>query len=472
VDALVENALKAWQAPGVAVAIVRNDEVIYLKGHGVKELDVNQPVTPDTVFPIASCTKAFTTTALAMLKDDGKLDWDDPVRKHVEFFHLADPLADANVTLRDLVTHRTGVASYELLWYRSPWTQEEIIRKIGLVKPQFPFRGRFHYQTTMFQAAGYAVGTVSRSSWDEFVSKRIFEPLEMKTATLTTPDALKLADHASPHRLNGQGKAQVIPWYVIQQPDPAGSVHASARDLANWLRLHLNGGVFQGKRLVSAESLDETHSPQTIIRLDGVARALNPNTLQMSYGMAWVIQDYRGHMQISHAGAIDGFRAHFTLLPQAKIGIVLLNNLHETRMNLALSNSLVDLLLGLPKKDWNGFHLKQVEKEAEAARARFDARLAQRHHGTKPSRELAAYVGTYEEPAYGTARIKLKDGVLVWQWSTFDARLEHFHYDTFTIQEDAIGKPQIVFTLGADGNVASMKVSEPLGVEFQRVRRK
>jgi hypothetical protein len=185
--------------------------------------------------------------------------------------------------------------------------------------------------------------------------------------------------------------------------------------------------------------------------------------------MGWVIQDYRGHLLVSHAGAIDGFRAHLTLVPKARLGIVLLNNLHQTKMNQAVSNTLVDLLLGLPKKDWNAFIAREVRKEEEAARKREEARLAKQHHGTKPSRELAAYVGTYEDPAYGTVQVTLEERALVWHWNSFTARLHHFHYDTFLAQEDFLGNPDVVFTLGADGDVASMKVGGVMDVGFRKV---
>jgi CubicO group peptidase (beta-lactamase class C family) len=470
VDSLVHDALRAWQVPGVAVAIIRDDEVVYLKGHGVKELGKKDPVTPDTLFPIASCTKGFTTTAMAMLVDEGKMSWDDPVRKHVDYFHLADPLADANVTLRDLVTHRTGVRGHELLWYRSPWTQEEIIRKIGLVKLDRPFRSSFQYQTTMFTTAGHAVASAAKMPWAEFVQKRILDPLEMTATTLTTSDVEKTPDHATPHRRNPLGNPEPIAWYRIDVPEPAGSVNSTARDLARWVRFQLGDGTWNGKRLVSAASFAEPHLPQNIIRMEGQPKAQNPETLQMSYGMGWVIQDYRGHLLIGHAGAIDGFRAHLALLPRDRLGIVLLNNLHETRMNQALSNSLIDLLLGLGKRDWNTFHLALLKQDMEAAQARFREREAKRHHGTKPSRELTAYVGTYEEPAYGTAEITLEEGTLVWKWSTFRCPLRHFHYDTFTIDNDLLHGAQAQFTLGPDGEIAALHVEAPLGVEFKKAK--
>jgi hypothetical protein len=191
----------------------------------------------------------------------------------------------------------------------------------------------------------------------------------------------------------------------------------------------------------------------------------------MSYGMGWVVQDYRGQLLVSHAGVIDGFRAHITLVPRAKLGIVLLNNLDQTHMNLALSNGLLDLLLGLPRKDWNRIIGDVVRQEEEKAAAQAREREAKRHHGTKPSRELAAYAGSYEEPAYGTARVKVERGGLVLEWSSFTCPLVHFHYDTFTAANEVMGNPQVVFALGANGEVATMKVLAPLNVEFQKARR-
>ncbi len=354
IDAVVKKSLDAWSVPGVAVAVVRDGEVIYLKGHGVKSLDADGPVTPDTLFPIGSCTKAFTTTAMAVLVDEGNMGWDDPVRKHLSYFHLGDPLADREVTLRDLVCHRTGLAPHDLLWYRSPWSPEEVVRRAGLLPLDRPFRTTFQYQSTMFTAAGLAVGSASGQPWQDFVRKRLFDPLGMTASCFTTTAAAKSADRAVGHRLNRLGRPEVVDYYPEEVPDPAGSIHSTARDLAQWAIFQLGDGRWGGRRIVSAANLAETHTPQMVIRLEGIERDLHPETVQMSYGMGWVLEDYRGVGLCSHAGAIDGFRAHITLIPEKKIGIVLLDNLQATRMNLPLSNALVDLLLGLPRKDWNG----------------------------------------------------------------------------------------------------------------------
>jgi CubicO group peptidase (beta-lactamase class C family) len=467
IDKAVRDAMKAWEVPGVAVAVVRGDDV-YLKGYGVRALDGKDPVTPDTLFPLASCSKAFTTTAMAMLVDDGKMTWDDPVRKHVPFFHLSDPLADRDVTLRDLVCHRTGVRGHDLLWYHAPWTPEESVRRVGLLPLDLPFRTRMQYQSTMFTAAGLAVGSASGKPWDQFIRERVLDPLELKSVVFTTKDAEKTADRPSGHRRNRLGHPEAMPSYIFEHADPATSAHASARDLGKWLQFQLGDGTWGTKRLVSAASLGETHTPQMVIRLEGMDKELHTETTQMSYGMAWVIHDYRGEQVISHGGVIDGIRVQLTMVPKKKIGIAVLCNLHRTYMNQALTNSLLDLLLGAPKKDWNAHVQAVVKKYEDQTAENVRKQLEQRHRDTKPSRELAAYAGNYEHPAYGEVRVTLERGQLVWTWNHFSGPLEHFHYDTFVLHEEVMQEPFVQFVLDTDGKVNVMKVGGVVGLEFKR----
>jgi CubicO group peptidase (beta-lactamase class C family) len=473
VDGLVQEALRAWQVPGAAVAIVRGNEVVYLKGHGVRELGQTAPVTPDTLFACASTSKAFTTTAIAMLVADGKMAWDDPVSKYIEYFRLSDPLADRQVTLRDLVTHRTGLSRHDLLWYGSPWGREEIIRRIGHVKLTQPFRSTYQYQNIMYLTAGQAAGAAAKSSWEEVVQKRIFEPLGMAGANFSVKDAQKAADHATPH-LKQADKIAAIPWLNIDNVGPAGSINAGARDLSKWLRFQLGDGTFEGKRLLPAARLHELHSPQVVIPMDGSSgvpsftRAMNPETHLMSYGLGWVVQDYRGRLLVNHGGSINGFRAQVALLPKEKWGLAILSNLGRTSMPEALRNSLVDLILAAPKRDWNALYLELAKKADEAQKKREKDREAKRRPDTKPSRELKAYAGTFEEPAYGRVTVSLEGGALLLQWSSYKLKLEHFHYDTFAARaSEPIGFRQVVFTLGEDGEVDRLSF---LDQEFKRVR--
>ena len=447
---------------------MRGDEVVYLKGHGVRALDGKDSITPDTLFPLASCSKAFTTTAMAMLVDDGKMSWDDPVRKHVPFFRLADPLADRDVALRDLLCHRTGLRSHDLLWYHAPWTPEEAVRRAGLLPLDQPFRTRMQYQSTMFTAAGLAVTSAAGKPWEQFVRERLLEPLDMKSVVFTTKEAEKSADRALGHRLNRLGHPEAMPAYTFEYADAASSVHASARDLGKWLRFQLGDGTHGTKRLVSAANLAETHTPQMTIRLEGLDKEIHTETNQMSYGMAWVIHDYRGEQIVAHGGIIDGIRVQLTLVPKKKIGIAILCNLHRTHMNQALTNTLLDHLLGAPKKDWNAYIQTVLRKAEQQAADNQKNQLAHRHQDTKPSREAAAYAGSYEHAAYGTVRVTLERGQLVWTWNRFSGTLDHYHYDTFVLREDTLGEPFVQFVLDNEGAVAVMKVAGALGVDFKR----
>ena len=244
-DQYINSSMKDWKVPGASVAIVRDGSVVYMKGFGVRDIHTKQPVTPDTLFDIGSCTKAFTSAAIAMLVDEGKMQWDGKVDAYIPFFHLRDPLADENVTIRDLLTHRTGVPGTDLLWYVYPQaTREELIRRLAYVEPNAGFRAKFQYQNLMYVAAGYAVGQVTHSTWDDFVQSRIFEPLGMTESDTSSATAQKSPDYATPHEQNSDGSVKTIPWHNIDNAGPAGSINSSARDMAKWIVFQLGDGTF------------------------------------------------------------------------------------------------------------------------------------------------------------------------------------------------------------------------------------
>lgn len=470
-DRIVRDSLKSWDVPGASVVVVRDGKVIHLQGYGVRDVEIGKPVTPDTVFAIASCSKAFTATAIASLVDERKMSWDDPVRKHVSFFRLQDPLADANVTIRDLLCHRTGLVRHDLLGHGAPWDRAEILRRLAHVKPTYGFRTTFQYQNLMFVAAGYAAGQADGSTWEASVQKRLLDPLEMKATNFSIKDVAKTPDHAMPHIIEN-GKRRRIDLHNIDNMGPAGSMNSTVRDLAAWLRFQLGDGTVNGKRVVSTANLEETHTPQMLIRLEGVEKDYNPESIQKSYGLGWFIQDYRGRPMLSHTGGLDGFRCRIVLLPRERLGIALLSNssvgISRASMPIACTTTLVDHLLGLPKKDWDRYY-GDLAKAAEARRVAFEKRReVGRQKGTRPSRERAAYVGEYEEPAYGRARITLDGDILKLSWSSFNDSLEHFHFDTFRIKaRDFLEGEELVFHLDGEGNVTTFDF---LGVTFKRVK--
>jgi CubicO group peptidase (beta-lactamase class C family) len=453
VDAVAQEALRAWQAPGCAVAIVSRDRVLYAKGYGVKELGKPDPVTTRTVFAIGSTTKAFTAAAVAMLVDEGRMQWDDKVRLHLPAFRLSDPHANELVTVRDLLSHRTGLSRNDLLWYNSPLSRSEILESIGKVALTKPFRSAWQYQNMMFLAAGEAVGSASGSTWEEFIQMRILDPLGMRSTTLSTAYALGSADLASPH-VKLEGRTVPTRWRNIDNVGPAGSINSSIEDLTQWLRLQMNEGVApDGKRLISAANLREMHTPQMAMRPGDWGRNSTDETNQMSYGLGWFLQDYRGHHVVNHGGAIDGFRANFSMLPKEGLGVIVLSNLGEDNLPEALRWSIFDILLGIQQpKDWNAFLIEQARRRQPPPRK-------PPVPGTAPTHELAAFAGGYSEPAYGLAQINEEQGKLVLYWSNFRLPLEHFQYDTFAIRDPRLDG-LVTFHLDTTGTPRTLEFLE------------
>jgi CubicO group peptidase (beta-lactamase class C family) len=469
IDAIFADALKTYPVPGLVVGVVRGDEVVYLKGYGVRELGGKDAVTPDTVFSVGSCTKAFTATAIGLLVEDGKASWDDPVRKHVPYFHLSDPLADRDVTLRDLLCHRTGLSRHDMLYYRASWGVEETVRRVAGLELHTSFRSTYEYNNLCYMAAGLAVEGAAKQPWQDVVQKRLFDRLGMNGAVFTKSAALKAADHATPHRIDGDGKPQAMEWYPDDsQVRASGSLKAGARDLTKWLRMQLNDGVYDGKRIVSARTLAETHSPQMVMPT-GVGPFMKlTETTQASYGMGWIISDYRGHVLWEHGGAVDGFRAKILLAPKDKIGVVVLGNSDQTEATLATSYQVLDHMLGLEKRDWNGYYTDLIKRATAAAKAKREQFDAGRKADAKPSRDLDAYAGTFEDAAYGTLTVVKKDGSLRLSWSSFEGRLAHYREDTFSFA--APGKLEdtlAAFVLNGDKDVTAVKF---LDRTFQRVK--
>lgn len=428
--AMIEATRTAWKVPGLAIGVVKGGKVVHLAGYGSKSLGAADPVTADTLFPLASCTKAFTAALIASLADSGDLDWDDPVRKHLPTFHLSDPAADKLVTVRDLLAHRTGLGGHDLLWYRAPWDAEEVLRRAAKLPLTAPFRGGYQYSSLPFTAAGKAIENRTGKGYDELVRERITGPLGMNSVAFTTAKARKHPDRPKGYELRG-GKVVAMAEYDAKEPDAAGSMYASVRDLATWVQFHLADGSHAGKRIVSAKNLKETRQPHTPMRREGLIADIYPDSKQVSYALGWVVYDHRGKLAVAHGGIIDGFRVQITLLPEEGLGIALLNNLHETKANIALTNALIDHFLGLGPKDWTAYYRGVDDAEAKGKADAKAKRDRDRKPDEKPVAGLEAHAGEYEHPAYGTGKVKLDAGKLVWEWSSFRVPLEHWQGEKF-----------------------------------------
>jgi len=457
----VTKSMNEWKVPGMAVAVIKDGKVILSEGYGLRDVKNNLKVTPQTVFAIGSSSKAFTATTMGILVDDGKVEWDKPVREYLPTFKLWDDFATEKMTPRDLLCHRSGLPRHEAMWYGSPFSRTEIFDRLRYLEPNQNFRAVWQYQNLMFMTAGYLVGVLSQSSWEDFTRKRIFEPLGMTSSSFSIEDMKAAADHSLPYG-EKKDKVEEIPYRNIDTIGPAGSINSNVVDMANWVMLNLNKGKFAGKPVVSEASMTQIQSPQMVVQ-DPIFLLLSnfPETYYPSYGLGWFLTSYRGHTLLHHGGNIDGFSAMVSFMPRDNMGLVVLSNLNGTFLPYAVMFNIYDRLLGLDQKPWAQRFKEIIDKmKAEAEKAQKEADK-DRQLNTKPSHPLEDYVGEYAHSGYGTVSV-LKDGDgLKARYNGRDFTLSHYHYDVFDLkdpQEPEGGATKVTFGLDIKGNVMTAAV--------------
>jgi CubicO group peptidase (beta-lactamase class C family) len=468
-DAYIETARKTWKVPGVAISIVRNDSVIYARGYGVKDITKPDRVTDRTMFAIGSSSKAFTTAGVALLVDEKKVAWDDPAEKHLSGFHVFDPYASRELTIRDILSHRSGLARGDMLWYGAEFDRDEIMRRTRFLAPSWSFRSQFGYQNLMYLAAGQLTARVANTTWDDFIERRIFAPLGMTGSNTTIRALASVRDVATPHA-EIDDTVRVIPWRNIDNIAPAGSINSNVIDMAKYVRFQLNAGKWNGKTLITGGNHAEMWTPHTVLPLVGAWKAFAPGAHLAAYGLGWFLQDYRGRLVVQHGGNIDGMSAHVAMLPEEKTGVVVLTNLNGAVVASVLAYRVFDHFLGAPLGDHSGDALKFIaaaEKQGKEAMANIEKA---RKQGTKPSLPLSEYAGTYTDSMYGELKVANQGNALrVVYGPAFDGTLEHWHFDTFrSVWSDrGLGKAMVTFTVDASGKPSKLDI-EGLA-EFKRV---
>jgi len=470
IDAYAAKAGADWRVPGFALAIVKDDRVVFVKGYGVRELGRPEPVDGDTLFAVASNTKAFTAAALATLVDEGRLKWDDPVTKHLPWFQLYDPYVTRELTVRDLLSHRSGLATFggDLLWYETTYPREEILRRVRHLRPVHPFRGRYGYQNIMFLAAGEIVPAVTGKSWDDYVRERFFAPLGMARSNTTLRQLKASQNVASPHNEVG-GQVRVVKYSNVDAAGGAAAINSSAAEMAEWVRLQLGRGTYQGKKIFSAAAAREMWTPQTVVSGVGEsAEKFNPTVHFNLYGLGWFLSDYRGRKVVTHSGGLDGMTSRVALLPEENLGLVVLTN-SETPLQSFLWYKVFDVFTGAPPRDWSAEYLARAVAAREREEAEAKRTEAGRVPDTRPSLPLSAYAGTYGGQMYGDAKVTEEQGRLVVRLvpsPNYVGDLEHWHFDTFRIKwRESVVYPYprgwVTFVLDARGRVGEMKVDVP-----------
>lgn len=435
-DAYVAKVRTDWQLPGIAIAVVRNDSVLVAKGYGVRELGKPDRVDEHTVFDAASLTKSFTATAIAMLVDDGKLAWDDPVRRHIPELELPDPYLTANATLRDFLSHRTGLQAGNFLFRFTGYERPEILARVRHLRQEVPFRSGWVYSNIGYTIAGEASARAAGLSWDALIRRRIIEPLGLRDTHLWSEGNPWMAGNvARPHAVIAGVQQAIRGRDNRASTSPAGAVQSSAWDLARWMRFHLGDGTFEGRRLVSAAALEETHTPQIVGAAPAAFRRARQLEFHPQYGMGWQVWDYRGRPLLWHSGSGNGQIAYMALLPNERFGVVVLvNSWRAPIIHGAIANRIIDAYLGFPPRDYSG---ELLSRDSAARRQAGDphAELEKsRVKGTRPSRPLAEYAGVFVDSLYGPFTIKLEGDSLVLQMGRGEiADVSHWHYDTFHV---------------------------------------
>lgn len=427
-DAIVEKTLGDYQIPGVAVAVVVDDHIIYSKGFGYRDLERKLPVTPETIFPIGSCTKAFTAYVIASLIDEGLLHWDDRVIDIYPDFRLFDPYATQNVTMRDLLTHRSGMPRHDFMWYNSDLSRAEVMRRLRFLEPSCNIRERYQYNNLMYLVAGCAIEELSGQSWEELVQERILQRLEMKNTSFTLEEMKKSGDFAYPY-IEKNGKMERMDFRDISLIGPAGSMQSNLPDLCHWVQMQLMEGRYKGLSQMNPALIQEMQSPQVII--PGAPET--KESFIYAYGMGWTIASYRGQYYLNHDGISDGFTSTIGLLPQQGIGVIVLCNRNFSAFPRLLSLQIIDRILALPFIDWMKDSLDGVQK-TQIPRDDVPKEDLLRKKGTTTSHPLEDFVGFYEHPGYGIASVQLINGELLITHHGITSALEHWHYDVFAIK--------------------------------------
>jgi CubicO group peptidase (beta-lactamase class C family) len=462
-DEFVAQVLKDWKVPGLAIAVVQDGKVTLLKGYGYRDMEKQLPVTPSTLFAIGSITKSFTVTTLGMEMDEGKVDWDKPVRDYLPTFKMFTADLTEQMTIRDLITHRSGLPRHDLVWYSSDFSREDLLRRLQFLEPSKPLRSTFQYNNLMFMTAGYIAGQLNGTSWEDAVAQRLFKPLEMTGTNFSELDTQNSADFAQPYRKGRDLKAELkrIP-FDPQCPNrcamgPAGEINSNVADMSKYLLFHMNGGKVEGKQLLSENNSIQMQTPQMAIPGAPAYKELGEG----SYGMGFFLSSYRGHKVVEHGGAIDGFTANFSFLPAERIGVVVLTNLDGNLAPTIVTNNVYDRLLGLDQIPWSQRMLaaeaggKKAEQEAK------DKGYSPRKTGTHPSHDLRDYAGDYSNPGYGVASIALDGDKFKLTLNNVTKPLEHFHYDQFQVPADPLDpfqKMKVMFLTDFDGEISSLSM--------------
>lgn len=462
-DVYLEKIVKDWNVPGIGVGVVVNDRLVFARGYGFRDYGGKLPFTAKTVVPIASNTKLFTAVAAGLLVEEGKLDWDKPVRRSVPGIRFYNDELDATVTIRDMLSHRTGITRHDTIWYKSDFTRQELFERLRYLEPTQPLRQAFLYNNMMYAGAGRIVELLSGKTWEEFVRERLLAPLGMAATNFSIDDLEKQPDHGVPFTERRDSfELYRIPYYrEAAGVAPAGAINSNLEDMSKWLIALMNDGKAGGRTVIPAAVLKATLQPaialpNTQLEARGYGELLNP-----AYGTGRFTASYRGHLLTYHGGDINGFHSQVSSMPNDGLGVVVLViGDHAAPLYNVISYHVYERLLGMEPTPWSERQLAVRLKGKEAGKQARAQAGGGRVPGTKPSHPLADYAGEYEHPAYGVLAIAQEDPGLKFDFHKIRLPLAHFHYDRFdTPDDEEDGKWSVSFSTNPQGEIDRALVS-------------
>ena len=466
------HSMDLWQVPGLAMAVVQDGQVIFENGFGVTEVDAKGAVTPETMFAIGSASKAFTVAALGMLADEGKLEWTAPVINYMPGFRLADPWVTRNITLTDMLSHRTGLKGADILWIWNPGylKRDDIISRMRFEPQAMPFRAQWHYNNLMYLASGQVIPAIEKRTWDAFIEERIFRPLGMDSSNTSVTSLEGMQDVAMPHFMEADRVAR-IPYRNIDSIAPAGAINSNIKDMIQWLKLQLGCGSIDGKALIRPGTMQAMRSPRISMPIP-YPFAPFPGAHFLGYGMGWFLHDYHGVKVVEHGGNIDGMTAQVAMIPEINIGLVILSNMNTTRIREVLMYYIFDRLMDRPVQDWNS-HFKDLDREnLQRVQEAIEKKTGERKTGTSPTLPLKEYAGPYHSHLYGDIVIRQHEKQLTFTYQDRGVPLMHWHYDSFQRPFYSIEDPGIelvTFRLSPEGSIEALH-DDVMG-EFKKIVR-
>ncbi|MEP0133400.1 MAG: serine hydrolase [Eudoraea sp.] len=471
-DFFIDTLMDDFEVTGLSIGIVQNDSIIYSKGFGLTEIGKTQKVDNQTLFGIGSISKSFTALTLGILVDEGKITWDDRVKDYLPYFELYDPYVTENFTIRDLLTHRSGLkdVSGGTLWYHSDYSRVEIIKRLKYLEPVSGFREKPAYQNVMFVVASEIVKEVSGMPWDDFLKSRVFNKLAMNNSTSLSKDREATSNLAQPHIWNAAYKKVAIKQENGDNLGPGGFIYSSAKDMNSYMRLLLNDGVFKNDTIVSKDVVDELFKPQTLFQNSGPPFG---NEFS-SYGFGWWLTPWNGHKIIEHSGGIDGMSAQLFMVKDLDIGVVILTNVSKEPASFLLKAKLLELIFNDKSFD---FYDRGIEyRKGLIKKLKKAAANEVRPKESYPSLALSNYAGSYNDKMYGDINISLSNNKLELSFShtpLFKGRLIHWQFDTFKIDWYDIRVPDgfLTFNFNSQHEVTGLKLDQEdlLDVDFEEL---